>query len=151
MLQVHPVEENGRASSDISMRRLTDEELTYAWMAVVCLRKIHDGRLAIQFDAHDRKSPAETWGEFVSPLVIEDDGTVVPLRYGFPRSFAYGNLHHRRLADLAREWRRTRAPAFRDLLLPMREIADGSSDRFSNMYQLLSDLAAASADLVSIG
>ena len=96
LLQVHPVEENGRAVSDKSMRSLTDEELTYAWMAVVCLRKIHGGLLTIQFDAHDRRSPVDPGGEIVSPLVIEDDGTVVPLRYGFPRAYAFGNPSKRK-------------------------------------------------------
>ncbi len=150
MLQVHPVEEHGRAASDSSMQSLSDEDLTFAWMAVTCLRQIHDGLLAIQFDAHDRRTPVDTTGEIVSPLVIEDDGSVVPLRYGFPRSYAFGNLHRNRLADMAHEWRQTRARAFRDLFQQARRRMDGSGDRFTNMYQLLSDVAEPRHDLVAI-
>jgi MoaA/NifB/PqqE/SkfB family radical SAM enzyme len=51
----------------------------------------------------------------VQPLVIEADGEVVPLEYGFPRHLSLGNLHDAPLPALAERWRRERQPAFRRL------------------------------------
>lgn len=48
----------------------------------------------------------------VAPLVVEADGTVVPLRHGFPRAYALGRLQEARLRLLAARWRKQRLPAF---------------------------------------
>ena len=104
MLQVRPSGE------------LTDEQMATAWMMVECLSDLQRGKLVIHLDSVNRYSlPTEpgdlaSWkqdlerearylGEIVSPLVIEDDGTVSPLRYGFPRRFAFGNLKNEALAQ----------------------------------------------------
>jgi hypothetical protein len=42
---------------------------------------------------------------FVSPLVIEPDGTVVPILHGFPRRYALGNLYDAPLHVLSGRWR----------------------------------------------
>jgi len=51
----------------------------------------------------------------IATLVVEADGTVVPLRYGFPRAFALGRLDEARLRFLAARWRAQRLPAFSHL------------------------------------
>ena len=51
----------------------------------------------------------------MSPLVIEADGTLSPLQYGFGRAFALGNLLERSFADLAHRWRREDYHRFRRL------------------------------------
>ena len=48
-------------------------------------------------------------------MVIETDGTVVPLQYGFARSFALGNPRETTLAGLAAAWRGEPYRRFRDL------------------------------------
>ncbi|MDQ3694113.1 MAG: SPASM domain-containing protein [Chloroflexota bacterium] len=53
--------------------------------------------------------------ELISPLVIESDGTVVPLQYGLARSFALGNLRETPLAGHAAAWRGEPYRRFRDL------------------------------------
>lgn len=159
-LQVHPIEEYGRALAEPDLQSLSDQEMATACLVVDCLRSIHRGRLIIQFDALHRNSlpvePEEVarWksgldrghrflGEIVSPLVVEDNGAVVPLRYGFPRHFGMGNLHDGNLSELANEWARRRSGAFCDVyrraLLQVRT----SRDRFFNMYQLIAEEAAA--------
>ena len=60
----------------------------------------------------DLEREARYLGEIVSPLVIEDDGTVTPLRCGFPRRFAFGNLNNEELATMIGRWIETRAGGF---------------------------------------
>ncbi len=66
----------------------------------------------------DGDADAEKWpplSALVQPLVIEADGELVPLEYGFPRHLSLGNLHEAPLPALAERWRRERQPAFRRL------------------------------------
>ena len=44
--------------------------------------------------------------------MIEHDGTVAPLSYGFPRRFAFGNLREERLATMTKRWIESQAGAF---------------------------------------
>jgi len=158
-LQVHPIEEYGRALSNDSLQSLTQQEIATSCLVVECLRKIHEGKLIIQLDSLHRDSlPVEPdeiarWktgldrghrflGEIVSPLVIEPDGTVVPLRYGFPRSFAVGNLHECGLDQMARHWARRRSGAFCDMYRKTLMRVGTSRDRFFNMYEMMAEVAA---------
>jgi len=158
-LQVHPIEEYGRALSDDALQSLTQQETATACLVVECLRKIHEGKLIIQLDSLHRNSlPVEPdeiahWktgldrghrylGEIVSPLVIEPDGTVVPLRYGFPRSFALGNLYERGLDQMARHWARRRSGAFCDMYRKTLKRVRTSRDQFFNVYEMMAEEAA---------
>ena len=104
MLQVRP------------SRELTDEQMATAWMMVECLSDLQRGKLVIHFDAVNRYSlPTEpgdlpSWkqdlerearylGEIVSPLVVEPMVRWHPCATGFPRRFAFGNLHKRAVGD----------------------------------------------------
>jgi MoaA/NifB/PqqE/SkfB family radical SAM enzyme len=163
-LQVHPIEEYGRALSGSELQSPPQQEIATACLVVECLRKIHEGKLIIQFDSLYRDAlPAQPeevarWktgldrghrflGEIVSPLVVEDDGMVSPLRYGFPHSLALGNLHERNLDEMAREWMRRRSGAFCDLYRKVLTRIRVSPDRFFNIYQMLAEEAAARSPL----
>lgn len=158
MLQVHPLEEFGRACTEAPGHTLSDPHTATAWMIVECLREIFRGKLTVHFDALMRRqlpvAPAEVayWlrdfenghrslGEIVSPLVIEDDATVVPLRYGFPRKFAFGSLETHTLTEMASNWKHRCAAAFCELYSDtLRKLRD--SDRvFGNIYDLISEEA----------
>ena len=54
-------------------------------------------------------------GELLSPLIVEADGTVVPVEYAFGRQWALGNLRDARLPALAERWKLERLAAFRAL------------------------------------
>lgn len=43
-------------------------------------------------------------GSWLSPLVVEADGSVVPLTYGFAHRYGLGNIHSARLEDMAKAW-----------------------------------------------
>ena len=120
MLHVRPAEE------------LSDQAMATVWMMIECLRDIHRGELALQLDVRNRynstvdSAELDAWvdglsqdesflGERISPLVIEEDGYVVPLRLGFPRSMAFGCLCEARLRDMAASWIENKAASFCDI------------------------------------
>lgn len=48
--------------------------------------------------------PDQLLGRWLTPLVLEADGTLAPITYGFPRAYALGNLHNASLGELLRHW-----------------------------------------------
>jgi len=111
---------------------LSDSEMATAWMMIECLRDMHRGELVVQFEAfHKYRLPVEIgdldkWrtglegktrflGELISPLVVEEDGTVVPLRHGLPRTLALGNLREGPLPEIAVRWISAGAARFCEL------------------------------------
>jgi MoaA/NifB/PqqE/SkfB family radical SAM enzyme len=132
LLQIHPLEEVGRARERLAGRHPDETECSYAFLVVAELQKALGERLAIQLDLVSRRhllaspgcfyadavttcSADRPLSELVSPLVIESDGTVIPLEHGLSRAYSLGNLRTAPLGELASSWRRTRYPAFRRL------------------------------------
>jgi MoaA/NifB/PqqE/SkfB family radical SAM enzyme len=132
LLQIHPLEEVGRAAQQLAGAEPDDEAAAFAWLIASQLRQRYKGRLRIQLDLVDAEMlcahPTEVYAdpeapeqvsrplsELVTPLVIEADGTVVPLQYGFARRHALGSLLEAPLRELAARWRREQHPLFREL------------------------------------
>jgi MoaA/NifB/PqqE/SkfB family radical SAM enzyme len=164
LLQVHPLEEVGRAQSQLKGQRPTDIDATLAWLLMGRLRRKFSDRLTIHLDFLDR----DLWRKFsyrqrlavtssddcpyaaeladlISPLVVETDSTVVPLQYGFPRGFALGNLSDASMIEIARTW-------FSRGRLRWEALCDDASSLlcqpadlpFVNWYESLASLARAS-------
>jgi MoaA/NifB/PqqE/SkfB family radical SAM enzyme len=131
-LQVHPLEGVGRAR-DYELVPPDDLELAYGFLEVARLQEKHRGRLVIQYDAADRtvvaKDPGRAFAvapgdpaavaaaplaDLVSPLVVQDDGWIVPVQYGFSRRYAVGRVGGDFRAQAA-EWRRRRYADFLSL------------------------------------
>ena len=131
LLQIHPLEEVGRAGERLSGARPNEVSSTFPLLEGLRIQAISGGKLHVQVDLLDRdvlranpglgfadeyddetKMPL---GDIVSPLIIESDGTIVPLQHGFARQYALGNLHQQSLTDAAEDWRRMRLPSFRSL------------------------------------
>jgi hypothetical protein len=132
-----------------------------AWMMIECLSEMQRGKLVIHFDAVNRYSlPTEpedltSWlrdlqrearylGEVISPLVIEADGTISPVRAGFPRHFALGNLHEQRLGAAVGEWVERRSAEFCDLYARVLRQTRTADCMFGDLYGML---ARAAGDL----
>jgi MoaA/NifB/PqqE/SkfB family radical SAM enzyme len=120
LLQVHPLEEAGRAAETLHGAQPGNVIANAAYLACMRLQDQLGDMLAVQLDlAHRDVLRAEPWrGYAVEPpltqpgnlsdrvgaLVIEPDGSVVPVQYGFSRVHALGNLHDACLRTLAEHW-----------------------------------------------
>jgi MoaA/NifB/PqqE/SkfB family radical SAM enzyme len=122
LLQIHPLEEVGRASQCLEGSGPDDIEGNYAFLAAAQLDAKYGDRMRIQLDLLSRQMLEEEperffvrdedadvgdslLSELISPLIIEPDGTVVPLQFGFARRYSLGNLYDAPLAALGERWR----------------------------------------------
>jgi MoaA/NifB/PqqE/SkfB family radical SAM enzyme len=157
LLQVHPLEAAGRAASELAPTAPDEDEIAYAFLEIARIKGRFDGALRIHLDAASRAillaDPARGFAiqpaaqtcdiplaELVSPIVIEADGTVVPLQYGFGRRYALGNLMQEPLPQLAKRWRSTGYPAFLALCRDTYEhhVPGPRSSPYFNWYEAVS-------------
>ena len=131
LLQIHPLEAVGRARRTLDDAVPDETELSYAVLAVARLKELVGDGLAVQLDVAGRDAMAAApervfaqpdWpaadrplAELLSPLIVEPDGTVVPVEYAFGRHWALGNLRDARLPELAARWRQERMAGFHAL------------------------------------
>jgi hypothetical protein len=142
MLHIEPADE------------LSDSDMATVWMIVECLRDLHRGKLATQLEVRNRYSIGldavglDQWqkgltgetrfvGDVVSPLVIEEDGTVVPLRHGFPRPMAWGNLHQQALKEMTAQWIRHGAGRFCEAYRAVLGDARRDGRAFADLHRML--------------
>jgi Fe-coproporphyrin III synthase len=155
LLQVHPLEEVGRAEMLLLGAQPDGIESSYASLEMTRLHGELGTRLHLHFDLAHRKSlcanPERIYAgmrltnaagrklaELVSPLVIEADGCIVPLQYGFARAFALGNLHEAPLAELGMRWRGDAFHRFHELCHHVfATLADGDDPPFVNWYEAM--------------
>lgn len=158
-LQIHPIEPAGRAAL-LPHDRTPDETALKAYLIAARLRQIWHGRLQIDIDIADLEpfaraddAPAacgslvadDDLSAVVSPLVIEPSGDVVPLRYGFSRAFAIGNIHDAPLEQLARGWLGAHARSFVALARGALAAAAREACPFGNPYEIIANAARHSA------
>ncbi len=153
LFQIHPLEEVGRAAEILIGERPDEVESAYAFLEADRIRKEYGDRMFIQLDVFHRdlvqrfpdRFYADLGGdrktclsECVTPLVIEADGMVVPIEYGFSREFAIGSLLKTRLKDLAPVWIEQRHEAFRQLCRNVyQEACTPSQLPFLNWYEMV--------------
>jgi len=160
LLQVHPLDVIGRAEDSLGDAAPDAHELAVAFVETMRLQAEAGDRMTVHFDLLDRdflaenpadffatSRPAETgsrpFAESISPLILEADGTLVPLGHGFPRVFALGNLRASPFSELVRDWRATREPEFRRLCREIWEEAREPAEwPFVNWYSEVRQRAA---------
>jgi MoaA/NifB/PqqE/SkfB family radical SAM enzyme len=115
LVQVHPLEPDG-AGAQLHESTPDSTELGYAFFEAMRLSVVHG--IPVQIDLvtqrdlrsaperfltapRDPQAPLASW---LTPLVLETDGTAVPLSYGFGRDYALGSLHEAPLPALAERW-----------------------------------------------
>jgi pyruvate-formate lyase-activating enzyme len=130
LLQVHPLEEEGRAGSELQGAAPDELEIAHAFVEVARLQKLYSKELAIQFDAADRSTlaadPARGFAmaplpnphelplaSLVAPLVLEHDGALVPFQYGIAREF---QIAHAGLPDFLGQISRWKLMGYRPLM-----------------------------------
>lgn len=128
LLQVHPLEEAGRAAHVLRGAEPDAVESSVAFLEVRRLQEKYGTALQLRLDLLDRQlvatrpervlaappddAHALPLAALISPLIVEPDGTVVPINFGLDRRFALGNLHDATLSTLAETWRRDTMDAF---------------------------------------
>jgi MoaA/NifB/PqqE/SkfB family radical SAM enzyme len=169
LLQIHPLEIVGRAVAELGESRPDERELAFGFLEAARIQRAVGDRLRVQLDVIDRNlaraepervfageldmhAPTPRLAELVSPLIVEPDGVVVPLQYGFPREYALGNLHTERLATAAKRWAVARARAFRAVCREaFADLTEASELPFLNWYELVGQTAATAADAGGAG
>jgi MoaA/NifB/PqqE/SkfB family radical SAM enzyme len=165
LLQIHPLEEVGRAEETLSGCRPDPLESAYAFLEADRIRRAYAGRIFVQLDLFHREAllrlPARFYADespdvpgslaqCVAPLVLEADGMVVPVEYGFSRRYALGNACERRLKDLAQPWITAVYPRFRALCRTVyAEACRPSELPFLNWYELLQQGSVESIQIAS--
>jgi Fe-coproporphyrin III synthase len=136
LLQVHPLEEVGRAQNALPGAAPDNLELARAFVEIARLQQTFNKRLKIQFDVADKmvllEEPERAYAaelcantrenlqtmmlsDILTPLVIEADGSIVPLEYNFGRSYQIGNVHAVSLSEDIQAWKRDVFPQFLNL------------------------------------
>ncbi len=132
LLQIHPLELAGRARENLADERPDATEAAWAYVAALELQRSVGTRLRVQLDLADREvlraEPSRAFAEpeaeadgpvplarQLSPLIVETDGTLVPVQYGFPRRYVLGDIRRETLATCAERWRHHLGAEFRAL------------------------------------
>ena len=156
-LQIHPVEAAGRGSTLMPGAAPDEHERAWAFLLMSRLAAQYRGTLSIQLDFVDRMSLATDpsliladaspssdalLSDWLDLLVLESDGTMVPLQYGFPRDFALGNIRTARLPGLAERWVEARGEDFRALCREVHaEMLDPDALPFHNWFECIAKAA----------
>jgi MoaA/NifB/PqqE/SkfB family radical SAM enzyme len=150
LVQVHPLEPDG---AGISLRDLVPDstELGYAFFEATRLSVVHG--IPVQIDlvtqsdlrsAPERflvspRDPRAPLGNWLTPLVVETDGFVVPLSYGFGRDYALGKVvQSTSLIALANQWD---AEPLRRMAANLHAQLIQDEVRFSNWYERMMRLS----------
>lgn len=159
LLQIHPLDETGRAAERMVGAAPDKMELAYAFLESARLQAEAPDSLLIHLDVIEidyvRENPHRFYAkslpedpttipftEIVSPLVIEPDGTISPVQYGFAPQFTIGNLHAVNLAQALNEWKATKARVFTDMAKEVhRRIKKPCKTPFVYWYTLLNEQA----------
>lgn len=153
LVQVHPLEPDGfGAGLASSVPDVT--ELGYAFFEATRLSVVHgipvqvdlvsqrDVRAAPERFLTEPRDARTPLGQWLTPLVIETDGLVVPLSYGFGREYALGSLQSASLPALAAEWD---AEPLRRMAVDLHARLVRDEVRFSNWYERMMRLSRAPA------
>jgi len=154
LLQIHPLEYAGNAREQMAGMTPGGVEGARASYLAQEMQQLFGGQVAFKVDMVRteflHRQPEGCFldgygeplhgrlGELLSPLVIEPDGTVVPTRYGFDRSYALGNLHQQRIRDMATGWRTDTGPRFHALCRQLYDsMCSNGQDQFFNWHERL--------------
>jgi Fe-coproporphyrin III synthase len=158
LLQVHPLELSGRGEG-LAGCHPDDLEAAAAYLECARLQAEHAGKLRVQLDLVDRlamrNDPGRVYadacaganidtplGAMLSPLVLESDGTLVPVQHGFARQFALGSAKSDDFRTLARNWKQQCFGDFRQLCREVFETIDASEGLpFVNWYEVVAEHA----------
>jgi MoaA/NifB/PqqE/SkfB family radical SAM enzyme len=132
LLQIHPLELTGRAGSQMAGDASEDDVLAKVYVLAFALASRYGHTMKVQLDLlyrdHLREEPELVYAEelegkrdqtipaqVLGLLVLEPDGTVVPVSYGFSRRYKLCNVKEQRLVDAWPYYLANGYPEFRAL------------------------------------
>jgi MoaA/NifB/PqqE/SkfB family radical SAM enzyme len=131
LLQIHPLELAGRAISEMREHSVGDSLLAKIYLLAFALTAKYGDSMRIQCDLMHREHAisnpeliyaSKSWGttaklpsDLLGLIVLEPDGTVIPLSYGFSRTYQLGNIKNKTLREGWKEFARERYLQFRRL------------------------------------
>lgn len=131
LLQIHPLESAGRAATDLRGESPDDDLLARAFVFGYVLEAHYEGALKVQLDLVHRDLLRESADSFYAGedgaaasdaaaadlglVVLEPDGSLVPVSFGFAREFRVTNVRETGFAAAWPEYRRRTLPRFRGL------------------------------------
>jgi Fe-coproporphyrin III synthase len=116
LLQFHPLENFGRAKHSFNYS-LSQETMYKSYILYHYIRDKYQEDMFVQLDYIHKQhlkdlpelvsitggdglaSPLKKLHEFINTIIIEEQGDIVPIAYGFSRDFIIGNLHQFDAAD----------------------------------------------------
>lgn len=157
-LFIHPLEITGNAVEQLPANSPDSLESAHAWALTEHLKTHYEGHLNIQLDlVHTtafRSKPHHYFldeytvplqgslSDLMSVLVVEPDGEVVPLQYGFPRDFSLGNIHAEKISTMLGKWQNHLGPKLHQLCSDLYQSLEADRNpRFLNWYEQLDRLA----------
>ncbi len=114
LLQVHPLELFGRAEKEMRAQTVDEEVLMRAYLLCAALAVKYQEEMAIQIDlvhrdqalldphrfyALDEDPTPRQAADLLSIVVLEPDGALVPVAYGFSRRFMICNIRQQRFTE----------------------------------------------------
>ena len=116
LLQLHPLELAGRADALMPADPPDDDILARVYLLAAALAKKYSGSMAIQLDVFNRdeliENPELVYAsdlrvapdgvkpaDLLSLIVVEADGSLVPISYGFSREYAIGRAQDQKLSE----------------------------------------------------
>jgi MoaA/NifB/PqqE/SkfB family radical SAM enzyme len=130
LLQVHPLEEAGRAITEMAQEHPEEEVLEKVYVLASAVAATYRDAMAVQLDLlyrdHLRKVPALIYADDGQPesgtaahllglIVLAPDGSVLPVSYGFSPRYEICNVNDRRLSEAWPSYQANRYPDFRSL------------------------------------
>jgi MoaA/NifB/PqqE/SkfB family radical SAM enzyme len=141
LLQLHLIEAAGRAVTHAADLMLDEELASKAYIVAALLKAKYGDGMQVQTDLlHRSHLPPLCDGSDVARalgiLVLEADGTIVPLAYGFDRRFAICNIREQSLASAWGGFTRRLFPHFLALREALhRELSDPAAPDVCNWYE----------------
>jgi MoaA/NifB/PqqE/SkfB family radical SAM enzyme len=127
LLQIHPLEEVGRATTQFHGGAPDGLELARGFIEVARLRLQYGDRITLQYDVADgeilRANPERGYAvaspaacgisdpanarlaDLIAPIIIEADGAIVPIQYNFSRAFQIGDIYADCLSSQLAGWK----------------------------------------------
>jgi MoaA/NifB/PqqE/SkfB family radical SAM enzyme len=166
LLQIHPLELAGRAGSQMTNEALEDDVMAKVYLLAFALAGKYGDTMRVQLDLlyreHLREEPELVYAggledtpdqtapaQLLGLIVLEPDGSVVPVSYGFSRDYKLCNVKEQRLADAWPDYLANGYLGFRDLCRRVwEEISAPDAPLLSNWHEVIVSRSHATAQSI---